>query len=209
VSVFIIGDVEKGSADFALNLTKIDAGILKNITHVDDLHEDGFDVIVDALFGIGLNKSTDGLHAQVLDRFNKLEGIKVAIDVPSGLFADDNSDNNGVVFKADYTLTFEQPKLAFMFAENAPYVGEFVVLHIGLDANYIATTQSKYYTTEEFEITQLLLPRHKFSHKGTYGHALLVGGSKGKIGAMVLSAKACIRSGAGLTTVAAPNCGYA
>jgi NAD(P)H-hydrate epimerase len=207
VHVFVVGDAAKGSADFTTNLNKLDQANVTAVDRAESLTDD-FEVIVDALFGTGLNKPVKGLHADVITVLNDSNAIRVAIDIPSGLFADDNTDNDGTVFKADYTLTFEQPKLAFFFAESAPYVGEFIVLPIGLDAQFIATTQSQNYLVEEDEIRQLIVPRDKFAHKGTYGHALLVGGSKGKIGAMVLSAKACIHTGAGLTSVVAPNCGY-
>lgn len=207
VHVFVVGDVANGSPDFTTNLNKLDRANVTTVDSAESLTGD-FEVIVDALLGTGLNKPVKGLHADVITALNDYDAIRVAIDISSGLFADDNTDNDGTVLKADYTLTFEQPKLAFFFAELAPYVGEFIVLPIGLDAQFIASTQSQNYLVEEDEIRQLIVPRDKFSHKGTYGHALLVGGSKGKIGAMVLSAKACIHTGAGLTSVVAPNCGY-
>jgi NAD(P)H-hydrate epimerase len=207
VQVFLMGDATNASADFTANYNKLHQSTITTITGADGLMGD-FDVIIDALFGTGLNKPLKGVHAEIINALNTADAIRVAIDIPSGLFADDNTDNDGTVFKADYTLTFEQPKLAFFFFESAPYVGEFVVLPIGLDAQFIASTQSPNYLVEEGEIRQLIVPRENFTHKGTYGHALLIGGSKGKTGAMVLSAKACIHTGAGLTTVAVPDSGY-
>lgn len=207
VQVFIVGDAANGSADFTINLNKLDKNVVATVENAEAING-YFDVVIDALFGTGLNKLVKGLHADVITTLNTIDAHRVAIDIPSGLFADDNTDNDGQVFKADYTLTFEQPKLSFFFAESAPYVGEFIVLPIGLDKEFIASTQSHNYLVEEDEISQLIVPRQRFAHKGTYGHALLIGGSKGKIGAMVLSAKACIHAGAGLTSVAAPDCGY-
>lgn len=207
VQVFLVGDAANASADFTANYNKLHQSTITTITGTDSLTGD-FDVIIDALFGTGLNKPLKGVHAEIINALNTADAIRVAIDIPSGLYADDNTDNDGTVFKADYTLTFEQPKLAFFFFESAPYVGEFVVLPIGLDAQFIASTQSPNYLVEEGEIRQLIVPRENFAHKGTYGHALLIGGSKGKSGAMVLSAKACIHTGSGLTTVAVPDSGY-
>jgi hydroxyethylthiazole kinase-like uncharacterized protein yjeF len=205
--VFVVGDATKGSPDFITNLHKLDKSTITTITEPEGLVGD-FDVVIDALFGTGLNKTAKGLYADVITTLNNYDAIRVAIDIPSGLFADDNTDNDGQVFKADYTLTFEQPKLAFFFAESAPYVGQFIALPIGLDKEFIASTQSHNYLVEEDEIIQLIVPRERFAHKGTYGHALLIGGSKGKVGAMVLSSKACIHTGAGLTSIAAPDCAY-
>jgi hydroxyethylthiazole kinase-like uncharacterized protein yjeF len=207
VQVFLVGDAAIGSPDFTANYHKLHQSTITTITGAEGLTGD-FDVIIDALFGTGLNKPVKGVQAEIINALNSADAIRVAIDIPSGLYADDNTDNDGTVFKADYTLTFEQPKLAFFFFESAPYVGEFVVLPIGLDAQFIVSTQSPNYLVEEGEIRQLIVPRENFAHKGTYGHALLIGGSKGKTGAMVLSAKACIHTGAGLTTVAVPDSGY-
>jgi NAD(P)H-hydrate epimerase len=133
----------------------------------------------------------------------------VAIDVPSGLMVEDNSANDHKsVINANATLTFEAPKLSFLFAENAQHVGDFYVLDIGINKTFIASQKSlNYYLTREM-IAPLIKHRPKFSHKGNYGHALLVAGSYGKMGAAVLAAKSCLRSGVGLLTVHVPKCGY-
>lgn len=153
------------------------------------------DLVIDALFGTGLNKPLEGLAATVVERINGSGAIVISIDLPSG---------NKV--RATHTLTFQSPKLEFMFPGYAPYVGNFTVLDIGLDQDFIAKLPvNDHYVTG---VKDLLKPRAKFSHKGSYGHALLVSGSYGKMGAAVLAAKACLRSGAGLLTVHVPKSGY-
>lgn len=142
----------------------------------------------------------------------------ISIDIPSGLMGEDNSNgrlpagarattyNN--IIRADYTLTFQFPKISFLFAENEKYVGEWEVLPIRLHPDGIAQTQTNYFFTEEEDIQQIIKKRSRFGHKGTYGHALLIAGSFGKMGAAVLASKACLRSGAGLLTVQIPHLGY-
>ncbi len=133
----------------------------------------------------------------------------IAIDIPSGLMGEDNSENNlENIVKADYTLTFQFPKISFLFAENEPYVGEFEVLPIGLHPEGIAKTPSNFHLLEADDIQKLIPKRSRFSHKGTFGHALLIAGSYGKMGAAVLSSKACLRSGVGLLTTHIPRLGY-
>lgn len=207
VSLFVVGSTDKASADFTTNLHKLNGISPVYITNAEDLNG-SYNVAIDCLFGTGLNKPITGLAADAIAAFNALQAVKVAIDLPSGLFADDNSQNTGAIVKADITLTFEAPKLSFFFVENAQFVGEFHILPIGLDADYIAQIPAQNHLITGNELKQLVPARHRFSHKGTFGHALLVGGSKGMVGAMVLGASAAIRSGAGLTTVYVPHCGY-
>lgn len=207
VTIFVVGDKEKTSADFNTNLQRLNADSYSFIDNKDSI-AGAFDIAIDALLGTGLNKPVKGFLSDIIDAFNKLTATKIAIDIPSGLYVDDNTDNDGTIIKVDYTLTFEAPKLSFFFAENAIYTGHFTVLPIGLQTDFI----EQKFTPNNFvlgsEISKLIIPRAKFSHKGTYGHALLFGGSKGKIGAMVLATKAAGRAGAGLTTAYIPNCGY-
>ncbi len=132
----------------------------------------------------------------------------ISIDIPSGLMGEDNSDNNlENIVKADYTLTFQFPKISFLFAENESYVGEFEVLPIGLHPEGIAKTPSAFHWLEADDVQKLIPKRSRFSHKGAFGHALLIAGSFGKMGAAILSSKACLRSGAGLLTTHVPRLG--
>jgi NAD(P)H-hydrate epimerase len=167
------------------------------------------DFIIDGLFGSGLNRTLTGFYAEIVKYINSSEAKVVSIDIPSGLMGEDNKENiEEHIIKADYTFTFQFPKLSFFFAENEKFVGKFTVLDIGLDKQSINEMPTNFYLTDENVIKKHLKTRNKFSHKGTFGHALLIGGSYGKMGALVLSAQACMRSGVGLLTVHVPQCGY-
>lgn len=166
------------------------------------------DIIIDGLFGSGINRPLTGGFAAVVQYINQSEATVVSIDIPSGLFGEDNRMNNPeAVIRANLTLTFQFPKLAFLLAENDKYVGEWKVLNIGLLPEIIQSTPSPYAFVTEEDIADIFTPRPRFSHKGTYGHALLIAGSRGKMGAALLSARACLRSGAGLLTVHIPGRG--
>lgn len=166
------------------------------------------DIVIDGLFGSGLNRPLSGGFAAVVNYINSSGSTVVSIDMPSGLFGEDNTGNDmSAVIKADLTLTFGFPKLAFFFADNAPYVGEWKTLDIGIHPDIIEETDTPYCLVTEEDMAEIVRPRKRFAHKGDFGHALLVAGSRGKMGAAVLGAKACLRSGAGLVTVHAPKCG--
>lgn len=166
------------------------------------------DIVIDGLFGSGLNRPITGGYAGLIRYINTSPAETVAIDMPSGLFGEDNSKNDPEsIIKADRTYTFNFPKLSFLFPENAQFVGEWKVLHIQMDTEIIEDTDTNYYIVEGEEISYSIPTRSRFSHKGTYGHAMLVAGSRGKMGAAQLAAKACLRSGAGLLTVHIPRCG--
>jgi NAD(P)H-hydrate epimerase len=159
------------------------------------------DVVIDALFGSGLSRPLVGLAARVVQHMNQSGATIVAIDLPSGLYCDRNTyDNPEAIVRADYTLTFQLPKLSFFFAENQQYVGDWHFLDIGLLPEAIDFQESNYFLIDNEYIAFNLHGRNKFSHKGTYGHALLMAGSYGKLGAAVLASKACLRTGVGLLT---------
>ena len=181
---------------------------LQFISHIRDLPIIPAEaILIDGLFGTGLNRPLDGLSEEVIGHITDSLATVVAVDIPSGLFADRLSQGTSVV-KAHYTITFELPKLAFFMPENEPYVGIWTVAPIGLDAAAIHGMQSTYYAVSSALACRLPKQRARFSHKGTYGHALLLAGSKGKIGAAVLAARACLRTGVGLLTVQVPEAGY-
>ena len=165
------------------------------------------DVIIDGLFGSGLNKPLSGGFAAVVKFINASPAYVVSIDIPSGLMGEDNSYNvaSGIV-RADLTLSLQLPKLAFLFPENETYVGEWKLLDIGLSKKAMAEMPSNYQLTGPGEVVALLKPRGKFAHKGNFGRALLIAGSQGMAGASILAARACLRSGVGLLTVHVPFC---
>jgi len=161
----------------------------------------GYEICIDALLGTGLNKAAEGLLAEVIEIINSRFKKIISIDVPSGLFCDGSSVNSKSIVRSTLTLSFQLPKLAFLLPQNAAFVPEFEILDIKLDAKKLSETPTKNYYITKSLVASLFKPRNKFSHKGTYGHALLLAGSKGKEGAAVISAKAAMRSGAGLLTV--------
>lgn len=190
---------------------------LINESHVDFTEVSGefipptlgkWDVVIDGLFGSGLNRPLEGGYAAVVQYINQSEAAVVSIDIPSGLFGEDNHANHAdAIIQADLTLTFGSPKLAFLLPENAAYTGEWKVIDIGLHPVITEETQTPYRMVTENDIVALIHPRDRFAHKGNFGHALLIAGSKGKMGAALLSAKACLRSGAGLLTAHVPQRG--
>lgn len=212
VDVYCIRFTGKISADCEINLNRLKDVTNVTIKNITDNGEFPFissdDIIIDAIFGAGLNKPADGLAAEIIQLINKTESRIISIDLPSGLFGEDNSinDYSGVI-KADYTLTFQFPKLSFMFAENAPCLGEWFILPIGLDKNALRSIDTPYTYLQNCDIYPLLKKRNKFDHKGNYGHGLLVSGSSGKMGATILAATASLRTGIGLITCHIPAIG--
>ena len=165
------------------------------------------DLVIDGLFGTGLSRPLNGGFASVVKYINASPATVVAIDVPSGLMCEDNTYNVMThIVKADVTYTVQNPKLAFFFPENEPYVGEWEVLDIGIQDPENEETKTPYFLTEKDEFKMALKKRSRFAHKGSVGKALLIAGKKGMAGAAVLSAKACLRGGVGKLTVRTPEC---
>lgn len=208
VKIYIPDEIENISGDLYINIER-----LKEINLLPEKLQDiNFknitpdSILIDALFGSGLSKPLIGIYKDIVKQMNALPNIKIAIDIPSGLYADKAPDEKDwVAMQADYTFSFQFPKLAFLFPENEFYIGNLKVLPIGLSEDFIKSESCSHYLLQHQDIKQLYKPRHRFAHKGTFGHALLFGGSKGKAGAAVLMSKACIRSGAGLVTTVVPS----
>jgi len=203
----LINYMNKFSPDALMNFNRIKEKYPTRVLEINAIDElqgfasDNNYVIVDALLGTGLNKAADGLLAESIDLLNKCFKKIVSIDIPSGLFADASSRDNKSIIRSVLTLSLQLPKLAFMMAENKNYVPEFEILNIGLHPQPLAINDSMYHYLTKNDMASLITARSKFSHKGTYGHALLLAGSKGKSGSAIIAAKACLRSGAGLLTV--------
>ncbi|MCK3685670.1 NAD(P)H-hydrate dehydratase [Maribellus sp. YY47] len=179
---------------------------IREVKDIPNLQDD--DVVLDGLFGSGLSRPLEGLPAALVNFMNQTTNTIIAIDIPSGLMGEDNSGNTDHIIRADFTLTFQFPKISFLFAENEQYVGEWTVLPIGLHPDGIEKEESLYHWLEREEVQEMIPVRSKFEHKGTLGHALLIAGSFGKMGAAVLSSKACLRAGVGLLTTHIPRLGY-
>jgi len=210
VQVYILSPSATHSRDFLTNLERLQA-LTNQIELLED--ESGFpqihrsDVVIDALYGYGLNRPLEDLSRSLVESINQSEAKVISIDMPSGLFADKSSAGNAIV-KADFTLSFQIKKLAFLVPENADYIGDVQIMDIGLHPRYQEDTASDFEIIEEESIRAFLPERNAFSHKGNYGNALLIGGSYGMMGAIVLSSRACMRSGVGKLTAYIPACGY-
>lgn len=165
-------------------------------------------VVIDALFGYGLSRGLDFEWKNIIKQINSTDNFVVSVDLPSGLLPDSVSDKNHPIVKATKTYTFQSPKLALLLPENAIYSGEFEVLDIQLDKGSIEEIQTNYFYTTLEDIRQKTINPNRFSHKGTFGYSLIIGGSYGKIGAVVLSSKAALKTGCGLVTAYVPKCGY-
>ena len=205
VSVLIINHSDKFSDDALANderLKKSSPAIISEISDESALEQfSGFEnpVAIDAILGTGINKPLSGLLADTVNYINKHFKDIISIDAPSGLLIDGGRTENAV--RSSLTLTFQLPKLAFLFPGNEKFVPEFEILDIGLSRQSIDSQHSGFFYVTAGDVSALLKPRPRFSHKGTFGHALLLAGSSGKSGAAILCAGACLRSGAGLLTV--------
>lgn len=186
---------------------KVKISTIKTINDFPELSET--DIILDGLFGSGLTRTLEDLAAEIVQKINDGQNKVISIDIPSGLMGEDNSENNTEnIIQADFTLTFQFPKISFLFAENEKFVGKWEVLPIRLHPDGISKTKTSYFFIEKEDVKPFFQKRSKFGHKGTYGHALLIAGSFGKMGAAVLASKSCLRSGIGLLSTQIPHLGY-
>lgn len=212
VSIYILESGKNGNEDFEMNMQRLhdmnfpEIYFIKSREHFPSIHSD--DIIVDALFGSGLNKPLQGLPVQLIEHINLPGALIISIDLPSGLFMDQSSKNLAII-KANYSLTFQCMKMGFLMQENADVIGEVHVLDIGLHPGFVNVLRWSHYEMMDSPLIRVIYKtRNRFAHKGSFGHALMIGGSYGKMGAVVLATKACLRSGAGLTTAFIPRCGY-
>lgn len=200
-----------GTVDFQQNLARLHQYPSIQIQYIQQenkIYPIKQDVIViDALFGSGLNRKLEGLSADLVQNINHSNKIVLSIDIPSGLFCDQSSKNNSFV-KATHTLSFTN-KLAFYIPENETAIGELSLLDIHLHPSFYEYTHSAYQTLDKDAIMLLIKKRNRFAHKGNFGHGLLIAGSKGKMGAAILAAQAALRAGIGLLTCHLPACGTA
>ena len=170
-----------------------------NYTTDNQLSVNKNDLVVDALFGIGLNKPVSGFYAEVIRQINDSPAYVISVDIPSGLFADQHTPDNSEVVVADKTLSIQFQKTAFLLPENDAFVGEVEVVDIGMEAP-AELVPDKWLLTST-DVRTVLRPRPKSAHKGTFGHGLLVAGCDRMPGAAVLSATAAMRGGIGKLTV--------
>ncbi len=210
VTVYILEFGHLGTEDFQANLQRLhglDIPIIyiQNESHFREFNKE--EIIIDCLYGTGLNRPLEGIAEKLVNHLNQSGCKIISIDIPSGLPADQSAKDHPTI-KATHTLTFQVPKISFFLSENASSIGKVHVLDIGLHPVFLEKLEADYTLTDITLARQIFKPRNSFSHKGNFGHALLVAGSHGKMGAAVLAAKACLRSGAGLLTCHVPECGY-
>lgn len=167
------------------------------------------DLIIDGLFGAGLNRPITGGYAYLVRLINDSCAEVVSIDIPSGLSGESNAGADPLaIVRADLTLSFTCPKLSMLLPDCARYVGEMQIIDIGIPSSILEQTSSSHYLITHDVLRNRYRKRSRFSHKGTYGNAWLAAGSKGMMGAALLAARAAMRGGTGLLTVHVPGCGY-
>jgi ADP-dependent NAD(P)H-hydrate dehydratase / NAD(P)H-hydrate epimerase len=210
VTVQILEFGHKGTDDFQVNLARLHTSTVevRFIQGPEHFHPvlPG-EIVIDALLGSGLNRKLEGVTAGLVNHLNRSGNEIIAIDLPSGLFVDRSSKGNPAIH-ATHTLGFQCLKTAFLVPENEPLVGKLHILDIGLHPGYLREVTPELEWVDEPLIKSIFKPRPSSAHKGNFGHALLVAGSYGKMGAAVLSARACLRAGAGLLSCHIPGCGY-
>ena len=214
VSVYLFNIHNQLSEDCAANKKRLtDTKKLKDFNEItldfDPPKLDASTLVVDGLFGTGLNKPLSGGFASLVKYINQSPCKVVSIDVPSGLMTEDNTYNINVnIIKADLTLTLQLRKLSMMLTDNQQYIGRLRVLDIRLSQEFIQNTKTPFTIVEEQDVRKLLIPRGDFVHKGQMGTALVIAGSYGMAGAAVLTTRACLRAGAGKVAVHTPRRNY-
>ena len=209
VTVIVVDDTGAPSADFNTNLDRWkatsgeDAAVIRSSDAIPA--RTNRTVVIDAIFGSGLNRTPTGVPAEVISALNAGEGRIIAIDIPSGLFADQTTQDRGTVIRATTTLCLQVPRMAFFLPEYQEFTGDWQLIDIGLDTGALSEASARAFILSHRDIAALLPTRPSTGHKGTFGHALLLAGSRGKAGAAILAAGACLRSGAGLVTVRTPG----
>ena len=210
VQVYVVRREGKASADFQENLEKLN----KYHEPVEIQGEDDFpeipkeSVVIDALFGTGISRPLEGLYASVIDKINESGAEVVAVDIPSGMYPDVPAGENDTIVRADTVITFHNPKLSFLMPSGGRWIRTWKIVNIGLHQGFLDGLATPYCFSDPNSIRKIYKSRSKWSHKGDFGKVLLIAGSRGKMGAGVLCARACLRSGAGLLSVYLPACGY-
>ncbi len=211
VEVYIVNFSDKRSDDFLLNLNRLKENKFwpEFINENSDLPElQQGEIVIDAIFGIGLNRPAEGWVKELIQHINQSKTYVISVDVPSGLYLDKAPDDKEVIIKAETTITFQLPKLVFFLPETAEFAGRVEIADIGLDQNFISNTAAEASLIQQPDAQRLYQSRTKFSHKGTFGHCLVAGGSYGKMGSVLLATKAALRAGAGKVSALIPKCGY-
>jgi len=209
VKTYVVEFSNNYSLDFTINYKRLEKkSPIKHILDINSIPNINADIVIDAIFGIGLSRTPVGFTKSLINKINISNTEIISIDMPSGLFADLQITDKEAIIKANYTLTFQSTKLSLLQPEFAEFSGEFIILDIGLYSDYIEGLKVSSHYIEKKDVFEIFKKRKKFTHKGTFGHSLLVGGSSGKIGAILMATKAAVKSGSGLVTSLIPKCGY-
>jgi NAD(P)H-hydrate epimerase len=199
VKLIFFQDKEQCSPDYQANFERLPSKV-KVLSVLDfDFQITENDFVLDCIFGVGINRRIEGVYLEAVNKLNHISCHKISVDIPSGI----PSDNilQGEAFKAEHTLTFQFPKFSLLFPEHAEYTGRIHVVDIGIPDEFILNfNEGKFFLRRE-DISRFHKKFHAFSHKGDFGRIMLFGGSVGKVGAMVLSSKAALRTGSGLVHV--------
>lgn len=206
ITVWIARFADRESDDFAANLSRLHH---TPITVTEFFPGDRFPaiqqrVIIDALLGSGLNKPLEGDWLRLAQHINGAHCQSVSIDIPSGLRSDGVIPETEYTIHADDVITFQRPKLSFFFPESAKAMDRFHVVDIGLNEDFIEQLPTNYQLVETADIQHIYQKRKPFSHKGTYGHALIIAGNVYTMGAALLACGASLYAGAGLTSACIP-----
>lgn len=209
VNIKITRFSDKASDDFNANLKRLHNSSIPliEIKPGDKPVAEESQIIIDAMLGSGLDRPLAGEYKTIVDHLNGLNKTVVAVDVPTGFFTEGEIKPGNTVLKADLAITFQQARINFLLPESAPFIDCWEAVNIGIDEKFVQSLNSPYQFVEEKDIRQLIKPRHKFSNKGTYGHALLVAGQAKTMGAALLSSAGCAYAGCGLTTACVPESG--
>lgn len=197
VEVYWINGIDKKSEAFDRQY-QIAKRVGVNFT--DEIIDAGYDVVVDGIFGVGLNRAVTGKHAEAVALINDIEGYKIAIDIPSGI---DSYTGfvHGKAVHADATFTFGVMKLGLLLGQGQEYGGSITIVDIGFPKQAIDFVQPCLYAYDEQDIDRLLPARKTDTHKGSYGRVAVIGGNKNMAGAVLFAAESAYRMGCGLVKI--------
>lgn len=206
VKVYLV-DVEDYSADNLANQKRLPNHIIQKVAAQDQVAIPSDAIVLDCLFGYGLKRVLATDWSGIISSINGCGARIYSVDMPSGLLADRKTAADVPIVKADLVYTFQFPKLALLLPENQWYVKDFKVLDIDLSQRAIEAAETNLFYVDEPLVRSFYRQRRKFDHKGTFGHTLIIGGSKGKMGAVQLALKAALRAGCGLASAYVPDGG--
>lgn len=210
VRVYIVSKSDNYTEDFKINFKILEKLIDKKdflfIKSENDINDNvikdfkNYDVVVDGIFGVGLNKDLAGIFKRVIEYINLYAKFVVSIDIPSGLDCDSGCER-GIAVRADITYTFEVLKQGFLNYKAINFVGDLKILRIGIPEFVKENNSGDFYILEKEEYKNMIPRRRVYGHKGDYGRALVIAGRKGYTGAALIATECTVRAGAGLTTL--------